>query len=90
MPKGYKTNAQCKGLLTFEECELTILRSAADKVEKIQGAKSATSDEIKKMILIVETFIRRKRLICYGGTAINNILPKQSQFYNKELETWWA
>ena len=86
MPKGYKTNAQCKGLLTFEECELTILRSAVDKVEKIQGAKSATSDEIKKMILIVETFIRRKRLICYGGTAINNILPKQSQFYNKELE----
>jgi hypothetical protein len=86
MPKGYKTNAQCKGLLTFEECELTILRSAVDKVEKMQGAKSATSDEIKKMILIVETFIRRKRLICYGGTAINNILPKQSQFYNKELE----
>ena len=80
------SKGQCKGNLTFEECELTILRSAVDKAEKIQGAKSATSDEIKKMILIVETFIRRKKLICYGGTAINNILPKQSQFYNKELE----
>jgi hypothetical protein len=82
--KGHKGN-QCKGL-TFEECELAILRSAVDRAEKIQGAKSATSDEIKKMILIVETFIRRKKLLCYGGTAINNILPKQSQFYNKELE----
>jgi hypothetical protein len=48
--------------------------------------KTANSDEIKKMIGIVETFIRRKKLICYGGTAINNILPKQSQFYNKDLE----
>jgi len=76
---------QCKGL-TFEECELTILRTAVDKAEKIQGSKSANSDEIKKMILIVETFIRRKKLICYGGTAINNILPKQSQFYDKDIE----
>lgn len=84
MVKGTRRN-QCKGL-TFEECELTILRSAVDKAEQIQGAKSATSDEIKKMILIVEAFIRRKKLICYGGTAINNILPKQSQFYNKDVE----
>jgi hypothetical protein len=80
----FKKN-QCKGV-SFEECELTILRSAVDKVEKMQGMKSANSDEIKKMIGIVETFIRHKKLICYGGTAINNILPKQSQFYNKDLE----
>jgi hypothetical protein len=76
---------QCKGV-SFEECELAILRTAVDKVEKMQGMKTANSDEIKKMIGIVETFIRRKKLICYGGTAINNILPKQSQFYNKDLE----
>ena len=51
-------NKQCKGL-TFDECELTILRTAVDKAEQIQGMKSATSDEIKKMVLIVEKFIRR-------------------------------
>jgi hypothetical protein len=77
--------SQCKGI-TFEECELTILRTAVDKAEQIQGSKSANSEEIKKMILIVESFIRRKKLICYGGTAINNILPKQSQFYDKDIE----
>jgi len=38
------------------------------------------------MITIVEDFLRKKRLICYGGTAINNILPKQAQFYNRDLE----
>ena len=39
-----------------------------------------------KIIQIVENFIKRKNLICYGGTAINNILPKEAQFYNKEYE----
>jgi hypothetical protein len=34
----------------------------------------------------VENFIRQKKLICYGGTAINNILPKQDQFYNTDVE----
>jgi hypothetical protein len=38
------------------------------------------------MIKIVEDFIIRKKLICYGGTAINNILPERDQFYNKEGE----
>ena len=35
---------------------------------------------------MVEDFLIRKKRICYGGTAINNILPKYHQFYNKDLE----
>ena len=35
---------------------------------------------------ILENFISKKGLVCYGGTAINNILPERDQFYNKELE----
>ena len=31
-------------------------------------------------------FLKKKKLLCYGGTAINNILPKYAQFYNKEYE----
>ena len=38
------------------------------------------------MLTIVENFIKKKSLICYGGTAINNILPKKDQFYNKDIE----
>jgi hypothetical protein len=34
----------------------------------------------------VEDFIKKKNLICYGGTAINNILPTEDQFYNKDVE----
>jgi hypothetical protein len=78
-------NPLCKNL-SFSDCELAILRSAVDKAEKKQGSKIINSNEIKQMIEIVEQFIRDKKLICYGGTAINNILPKKDQFYNKDEE----
>ena len=31
-------------------------------------------------------FIKKKKRVCYGGTAINNILPLEDQFYNKKIE----
>ena len=71
---------------TFEEKELEILRDAVDKAERIQGESVAQSPEIKKIIDVLETFLKRKRLICYGGTAINNILPEYDQFYDKDIE----
>ena len=76
----------CDKKMTFNDCELAILRAAIDKAETKQGRKTANSVEIKQIIEIVEHFLRKKQLICYGGTAINNILPKQSQFYNKDIE----
>jgi len=76
----------CDKKMTFNDCELAILRAAIDKAETKQGRKTANSGEIKQIIEIVEQFLRKKQLICYGGTAINNILPKQSQFYNKDIE----
>jgi hypothetical protein len=30
---------------------------------------------------IIEEFISKKELLCYGGTAINKYLPKEKQFY---------
>ena len=77
------SNPLCDRKMTFQECELTILRAAVDSVENIQGKKTAALPEIKEIMHIVEVFLKQKHLICYGGTAINNILPKQDQFYNK-------
>lgn len=76
----------CSKDLKYEDCELAILRSAVDNVEEKTGKEKINSPEIKKIIKIVEEFISNKNLICYGGTAINNILPKKDQFYNKEVE----
>ena len=80
-----RKNDTCKNL-NFEDCELAILRQAVDNAEEKQGKIAANSPEVKRIIGIVENFIRQKQLICYGGTAINNILPKQDQFYNTDVE----
>lgn len=71
---------------SYQEKELDILREAVDKAEKISGKRMISSPDIQKMIFIVENFLRRKKLICYGGTAINNILPDDDKFYDRETE----
>ena len=72
--------------MNFQEKELEILRQAVDKAETEQQKQQINSPEIKQIIQIVENFLRKKKLVCYGGTAINNILPVYDQFYNKSIE----
>ena len=70
----------------FQEKELEILRNAIDKAGEIAGRKIVSSGKIGDIINILENFLRKKRLVCYGGTAINNILPSQAQFYDRSIE----
>lgn len=79
-------NYLCEKGKTLEDCELEIVRDAVDRAEKKQGKKLIMTPEIQQIVGIVENFLKQKRLICYGGTAINNILPVNDQFYNKEIE----
>ena len=74
------------GDVSYDEKELEILRAAVDLVEKKKGEAITHDPKVKKIISIVEDFIANKKLVCYGGTAINNILPEDAQFYNKDLE----
>jgi len=76
----------CDNKMTFQECEVAILRHAVDEMDTKRGEKAANSPDVVKMIRIVEDFLMSKKLVCYGGTAINNILPKEAQFYNKNVE----
>ena len=82
MPKNKNV---CKEL-SFADCELTILRMAVDEAEKKIGKRVVNSDDVQKIIDILEEFIKQKQEICYGGTAINNILPEEDRFYNKDFE----
>ena len=77
---------KCGKKMTFEECEMAVLRSSIDRLEKKRGEEMISNPEIIKIINIVEIFIKKNKLICYGGTAINNILPKEDQFYNNSME----
>ena len=70
----------------FENKELEILRTAIDNASSISGKKLVQSDDIKKIISILEKFLRTNKTLCYGGTAINNILPEHMRFYNRNIE----
>jgi Poly(A) polymerase catalytic subunit len=79
------TSKKCDGL-TFAECELAILRMAVDNAEKKMGKQIVNSPEVRRMIILLENFMKKKGVICYGGTAINALLPKEDQFYNTDIE----
>ena len=72
--------------ISFQDKELKILREAVDDANIVLGKKMIKSDNIKTLISILENFIRTNKCLCYGGTAINNILPEQDKFYNKNVE----
>ena len=77
---------KCEKGLTFEECELAILRHAVDKIEKKTGRKMIGNPVVQDIISVVEKFLIKTQRVCYGGTAINNILPEEDQFYDKAVE----
>ena len=79
-------NEVCNNKMSYRECELAILRQAVDESENIQKKKMANSENVESIIKVVEEFLKRKKLVCYGGTAINNILPPDAQFYDRDIE----
>ena len=80
--KSKKKPNICSADSTFNECELEILHKAIAEAEVKQKKNTTNLPEINKIMTIVEDFIRKKKLIVYGGTAQNNILPKKDQFYD--------
>jgi len=81
MTKGHKMTRD-----EFRERELEILRAAVDATEKDKAREVVNAPAVKQIIGIVEAYLKKKKLVCYGGTAINNILPADDQFYDKDLE----
>jgi hypothetical protein len=59
-----------------------LAKVAQERIDK----ETAGNPEVKKMIKIVREFIETHRVMCYGGTAINNLLPKQDKFYDYSVE----
>ena len=60
-----------------EQRALEILKKSQKEIEAKQGENLVSNPTIKEIVSIVEQFLVKKKLICYGGTAINNILPKK-------------
>ena len=61
--------------------ELANITAVAEKQAEMLAARDADAPAIKVSTTIVEAFLKSHRVMCYGGTAINNLLPKEDQFY---------
>jgi hypothetical protein len=63
----------------FEQLEKVVAQA-----QKRVDYSVAHDADVLKAIEIVERFLRRNKRICYGGQAINALLPKERQFYDPE------
>lgn len=84
--KSNNLQKPCDNKMNFQECELAILRMAVDEAQEKVGKRVVNSEEIQEMIHILEDFLKRKNLICYGGQSINEELPEKDRFYNKDVD----
>jgi hypothetical protein len=65
----------------FEYLEATV-----KEAQKRIDLKVATNPDVIKAIEIVERFLRKRKRVCYGGQAINSLLPKAKKFYDEKYD----
>ena len=86
MSEYKKKTITCDKKMSFQECELAILRMAVDLAQEKVGKRVINSPEVQEMIQILEDFLKKKNLVCYGGQSINEELPEEDRFYNKDVD----
>jgi hypothetical protein len=66
--------------------EIEKLEHAAEEAAEKISIEAAHNPEIRYALDIVERFLREKKRVCYGGTAINSILPPKLRFYDPQRD----
>jgi hypothetical protein len=64
--------------------ELKSVVTVANEQAEMLAKRDAELPSVKTSTRIVEAFLKSHRVMCYGGTAINNLLPKEEQFYGPD------
>jgi hypothetical protein len=76
---AFKTN---KSDVRVKERLESVIEIAAER----NKYEAAHDPELNNALATVKHFIIKKKRVCYGGTAMNAILPKSKQFYNPEVD----
>jgi len=63
----------------MEDLEKVVNRMALEN-----DKKAAANPTTKQSLSIVHQFLKDYSVMCYGGTAINNLLPPEDRFYDPE------
>ena len=58
------------------------LQPIIDKLQLENDKKAAANPIVKKSLAVVKEFLQTHPVMCYGGTAINNLLPETERFYD--------
>lgn len=66
--------------------QLELLQNAVNEAQESIDFEQAHNPEILFALDLIETFLRKKKRVCYGGTAINAILPQKLQFYDEQKD----
>ena len=61
---------------------MTDLQPIIDKLQLENDKAAAANPMVKKSLAIVKEFLQNHPVMCYGGTAINNLLPEKDRFYD--------
>ena len=62
--------------------QLQQLENVVKEAERRVDITVASDPNVIKAIDCVERFLRKKRRVCYGGAAINALLPEKRRFYD--------
>lgn len=62
------------------------LEKLVDELQKENDKRAAADPMVRASLEVVEAFLKEHRVMCYGGTAINNLLPPDEQFYDPEFD----
>lgn len=62
--------------------QFELLDRVVDEAQKRVDYTTAHDPDVLKAIEVVERFLRKNRRVCYGGQAINALLPKSRKFYD--------
>lgn len=58
----------------------------AEELEDENNRRMAQDPLVRESLKVVEKFLKNHPVLCYGGTAINNLLPKEDRFYDPDVE----
>ena len=58
------------------------LQPIIDKLQLENDKAAAANPMVKKSLSIVKEFLQTHPVMCYGGTAINNLPPEKERFYD--------
>ena len=61
---------------------MELIDKSAKIAQEIIDKEVASDPRLKTVLSIVKDFISTNKVLCYGGTAINNLLPPKDRFYD--------